>query len=99
MADEVVEVSHFDRRDGMVGVFFLFGREPECQDQYTDQPSCCRVYEGFYVRGEDWGRGMFFYKSAESALSAQQLIPEISQDLVSRPHKGRLLVRTIGIQP
>jgi hypothetical protein len=53
----------------------------------------------FMLGGKIGDGGMFFYKSAESALSAQQLIAEISQDLVSRPHKGRLLVRTIGIQP
>ena len=51
------------------------------------------------LEGKIGDGGMLFYKSAESALSAQQLIAEISQDLVSRPHKGRLLVRTIGIQP
>ena len=47
-------------------------------------------------RGEDWGRGMFFYKSAESALSARRAdCGDITRPSI-QTEQGRLLIRTIG---
>lgn len=77
----------------------MLKRVPECQGQYIHQPSYCRIMRRSSVQERLDTKDVLPQKVRNPLYLHSDLIAVISQDLVSRMHKKRPLIRTVGIQP